>query len=62
MTLLQTILSLVLVRAGLGFVAATAAEPQTAWARHHARDLNLLQKRETCGPGIGACGAGLCCS
>lgn len=22
----------------------------------------LLQKRETCGPGIGSCGAGICCS
>jgi Chitin recognition protein len=42
--------------------AATLDTQSTNPARHHARDLKLLQKRENCGPGIGSCGTGLCCS
>ena len=46
-------------------LAAAALDNQSAnpnAERHHARDFELLQKREDCGPGLGSCGAGNCCS
>jgi len=60
MTRLRQLPVAALLAAGL---ATAALDNQSANPdRHHARDFELLQKRETCGPGIGSCGAGICCS